>query len=467
MLASDATFNISPTSHTTKILSSLRNNSQFSDVLLLIGPDKVPMLVHSVVLACNSEYYTTALSNRWCSNDGVKLPPGFDSNFRIQAVLKHPDVEVDVMNCVLDYLYTGAATIPQKLAIKVALFANQVLLDGMKGEVETYLASSNGVTFANALEYYYCSETLGLSSTDCEKRALSVMAVSLKDSLVFGRDCLCQMDVEVIAKLLKAESPLTAAEKWEILVTWSKTRQNVVDIGLESRFPSDFDVALAQSDVKDLVNSVGLCNLSLKQYKALVEPYKCLLLGNIGDFVQAHFSIQRTTSDSNILDTRSFNRLMTKLTGCINLSEPDNHVFSARLLFRASTAGFSSRSFHAACDGKSHTVILIKLENGMIVGGYGDAAWHSADESIPVEESFLFSINQDPLFKALLFPIFEHEKEDGMYGSSSYGPTFALLEMIDMNCRSHFDERCYYENGDDWPIWNEKKAVEYEVFQLS
>ncbi|KAI9335729.1 hypothetical protein BDR26DRAFT_523958 [Obelidium mucronatum] len=147
MLAADATFNISTTDHTTKILSSLRNNSQFSDVLLLIGPDKVPMLVHSVVLAYNSEYYTTALSNRWCSNDEIKLPPGLDSNFRIQAVLKHPDVEVDVMNCVLDYLYTGAATIPQKLAIKVALFANQALLDGMKGEVESYLASSNWCDF--------------------------------------------------------------------------------------------------------------------------------------------------------------------------------------------------------------------------------------------------------------------------------------------------------------------------------
>ncbi|KAI9326587.1 hypothetical protein BDR26DRAFT_1013240 [Obelidium mucronatum] len=454
MIASDTTFNISTTNHSTKILSSLRNNSEFADVLLLIGQDEAPMLVHSNILACSSEYYNSALSNRWCPNDEIELPLEVDDNARIHVVLAHPDVEVDVMNCVLDYLYTGAATIPQALLIKVALFANQYLLDGLKFSIDGHLTSRKGLTSANALECYCCSERLGPLHSQFEEHALDVMAADLKDSLA-------------MAKLLEARSHLSAAHRWEILVSWSKVRQSVVDIGLVSDLPSDFDKDAARTDMKDLVNLVGVCDLSCNQYVTLVEPIQFLLPETTREFIQAHFSRKRTpesTCISNILDAQSFGKFMLKLTGQINGIEPENTLFAAKLLFRASTAKLSAASFHAACDGKTHTVTLIKHEDGKIVGGYGDAAWHCQGEEIPVQESFIFSVHQDLVLHAEFFHVQPHCRERGMFGCVFLGPTFYGLEVNEKHCMI---STSYLTNGETFLRRGIYEVVEYEVFQLS
>ncbi|KAI9331000.1 rab-GTPase-TBC domain-containing protein [Obelidium mucronatum] len=453
--------------HSSKTLGTLRSNSQFADVLLLIGKDEAPMMVHSAVLGHNSEYYNTALSTRRHSDGDVKLPPELlDQKTRIQVVLKHPDVEVDVMNCILDYLYTGAADIPQALVIKVALFANQILLDGIKIQIGNHLASHQGMTSSNALEYYCCGETLGLSNLEFENRALMVMAADLTASLVAGREWLHKMDKVAIAKIMEATLPLTAAQRWEILVSWAKTRQNMVDIGLseaQAGIPPLFDADLAQSDMKDLINLVGLCELSCQQYATLVEPNKYLLSEATRDFVQAHFSRKSTSENSSILDAKSFARFLTKLTGRIDRIQPNNHIFAARLLHRASTAGFSAESFHAACDGKSHTVTLVKLANGKIIGGYGDSAWHSHDSNIPVKESFLFSGDYDTELNLEFFHFQSKDSSYGMYGAKGFGPVFELLIITRDRCLIEKNNSLSYSNANNLPRWVDCKFVEYEA----
>ncbi|KAI9349118.1 hypothetical protein BDR26DRAFT_853010, partial [Obelidium mucronatum] len=482
MLGCDTEFIINSTGHSFKTLASLRSHSQFADVLLLIGNKEVPIMVHSAVLACNSEYYNTAFATRWRLSEDLKLPPGFQENSRIHAVLKHPDVQVDVMNCILDYLYTGATTIPQTLLIKVALFSNQILLDGLKDEIGTQLASKIGVTYMNALEYYNCGENLGLSYSHFAKRALLVMADHLKDSLVAGREWLGKMDEKAIAKMLEFESILTAAQRWEVLVSWSKTRQNLEDIGIESGIPSDFDVEMAQADMVHLVNLVGLCHLNTREYSTLVGPIKCLLQGPTRDFVEAHFSKEcasdylftsrmRASENSKILNDKAFAMFLTQVTARIDRTEPIHQIFDATLLFRGSTAAFYPSSFHAACDGKKNTVTLVKLENGMIIGGYGDSVWLSVPHntaSIRVQESFVFSIdNKEPMFKVKWFQLKPDGLSAGMRCSSSNGPSFRLFDILGKTCVFSYEYRSCYRNSEKWPIWTQAQIEEYEVYQLS
>lgn len=51
---------------------------------------------------------------------------------------------------------------------------------------------------------------------------------------------------------------------------------------------------------------------------------------------------------------------------------PGSHIW--KLCYRASSHGWSSRTFHSYCDGKPHTVTIIR-KSQYVFGGYTDVAW--------------------------------------------------------------------------------------------
>jgi hypothetical protein len=62
-------------------------------------------------------------------------------------------------------------------------------------------------------------------------------------------------------------------------------------------------------------------------------------------------------------------KLYEHLLGFLN-----NRKLPLKLCYRASAHGWSSQNFHAQCDNKAGTVVLIKVGN-WIFGGYTDQTW--------------------------------------------------------------------------------------------
>jgi len=46
------------------------------------------------------------------------------------------------------------------------------------------------------------------------------------------------------------------------------------------------------------------------------------------------------------------------------------------LIYRASQDGFEAAKFHARCDNKPNTLIIIKSTNGNVFGGYTEQTWN-------------------------------------------------------------------------------------------
>jgi len=64
-----------------------------------------------------------------------------------------------------------------------------------------------------------------------------------------------------------------------------------------------------------------------------------------------------------------------------------------QLLYRATRDGDSFNNFHSKCN-DAPNISLIKLENGMIIGGYTTIPWKSEDKAyISDKEAFIFSVN--------------------------------------------------------------------------
>ena len=67
--------------------------------------------------------------------------------------------------------------------------------------------------------------------------------------------------------------------------------------------------------------------------------------------------------------------------------------FTFKLLYRASRDGWQSTDFHRLCDKKGPTVVIVKVDNGRLCGGYCSIGWKSSGGWQHDNNSFLFSLD--------------------------------------------------------------------------
>ncbi|KAJ6229844.1 hypothetical protein M0813_07432 [Anaeramoeba flamelloides] len=96
--------------------------------------------------------------------------------------------------------------------------------------------------------------------------------------------------------------------------------------------------------------------------------------------------------------------------------------------FNSKTDGWEPQTFHQKCDNKGKSIVLIKLNNNSLFGGFAAIDWDSTTDNYKQSEgnkSFLFSlISLDTKFKEpLKMDIYPYKKNE-IYCDPKYGPTF-------------------------------------------
>lgn len=93
-----------------------------------------------------------------------------------------------------------------------------------------------------------------------------------------------------------------------------------------------------------------------------------------------------------------------------------------KLIYKATRDGFSSKSFHEKCDGRTKTLTIIKTTSGNVFGGFAERAWLQDGEIVTDPEAYIFSfINQDNKpFKVMC----TNEGKDAIRCFSNHGPLF-------------------------------------------
>ena len=76
------------------------NNPAYSDLILLVGPDKKKIHANKHILAPFSEYYRAAFNENWKQN---KTEDG-------RQVLDHSDIDEATMLLILEYIYVGSTS---------------------------------------------------------------------------------------------------------------------------------------------------------------------------------------------------------------------------------------------------------------------------------------------------------------------------------------------------------------------
>ncbi|KAK8808473.1 hypothetical protein WA158_008374 [Blastocystis sp. Blastoise] len=129
-----------------------------------------------------------------------------------------------------------------------------------------------------------------------------------------------------------------------------------------------------------------------------------------------------------------------------------------KLLFRASEYDYFVFFFHNYCDNKGETVTLIKHighNNHMnIFGGYTDQSWESRTSNCdkPASKEFLFTLSNEHGIPPTQY--LHNGTGNGIYCSSSYGPTFGGGKdiVIVNNCHATNDNA--YNNSNSFTTVN-------------
>ncbi|KAJ3426038.1 pep-cterm sorting domain-containing protein [Anaeramoeba flamelloides] len=119
--------------------------------------------------------------------------------------------------------------------------------------------------------------------------------------------------------------------------------------------------------------------------------------------------------------------------------------------FNSRTDGWKIATFHEKCDKKGKSIILVKLNNKSLFGGFTAIDWNSTDEDKQSigNKSFLFSlIRLDPNFtEPLKMHVFQ-KKEEEIYCHPNCGPYFGRdLELGHSFKKKYMNEDAYSNLG--------------------
>src|SRR5581483_12208179 len=100
-----------------------------------------------------------------------------------------------------------------------------------------------------------------------------------------------------------------------------------------------------------------------------------------------------------------------------------NISYNFNLIYRASRDGNTSAAFHANCDNKGATIVVVKVPNSeQIVGGYNPLYWDLSRSHKSTKDSFIFSFKNKNNFQSTKISYSDGQNSVG--GFPGYGPIF-------------------------------------------
>jgi hypothetical protein len=184
----------------------------------------------------------------------------------------------------------------------------------------------------------------------------------------------------------------------------------------------------AESEIENLKDVIF--NGSILKFDKNKQQVNNLILGSI--------KIEKLKIDSFILLNCSQNKMLMSLC-----EFPINQQWN--LIYRASQHGFEISKFHAKCDNRPNTLVIIKSTNGNVFGGYTEKSWTGFLDQKDDPNAFIFSlINKDN--KPLKLKC---KNRQAIYSHSSSGPLFGYYD-IRIEDRSNTNTNSYSDLGQSY-----------------
>jgi hypothetical protein len=136
------------------------------------------------------------------------------------------------------------------------------------------------------------------------------------------------------------------------------------------------------------------------------------------------------------------------------------------LLYLGSRDGFSSEKFHKLCDNKSKILVIYKLKDSTIIGGYTTVGFKSKGGLVEDSTAFIFNLTTKTKFNVI-------NSSNAVFDVDNYGPSFGNGDItITLNDKTGIGstngkKKTYDENGDGVLGTKNIDVLNIEVWQVS
>ena len=213
------------------------------------------------------------------------------------------------------------------------------------------------------------------------------------------------------------------------------------------------------NELYDIINNLKKENKDLKENQKKLEEKLNLILNDIKSWKEYKENQKIKNLNSLVIGDNEIYNMNLK-----NWINP-NMKIKAELLYRLSRDGNEFQTFHNLCDNKGITLLLVKLDDGNIIGGYSTKDWDNSSGWKQDNNAFVFSLTEN--VKCITN---SNNNYNSIYCNNSCGPYFNSIQFCEekMNepyiCKSSY----YNDSSKLYPGKKEDfyKAQEVEVYKI-
>ncbi|KAG9298443.1 hypothetical protein G9A89_008707 [Geosiphon pyriformis] len=456
---------------------NLFDSQKFSDIRIIVGEatNIRTFHAHSQILAARSSYFAVALSSNWIKRENNII------------ILPKPNISPKIFEIILRYIYNGEISLDKHgvpTILELLVTADELILENIIDHLEDYLIEHRAKELEENFTTLQKTSFMHDSFKKLQKFCTEIAANN--PAIVFDSQDFTSLSEKALSSILTRDDlNIEESEIWEKIVEWGIAK---LDNNIQTKkvpYWTDENFNAFKESIERLLPLIRFFHISSVDFYHKVKPFARILPGTLYEDLLHHYLVPGSYQKS--VDAQPFRSTVSKLLKLHNIKQLDHWIqgknkntpFESKLgndfklLLRGSRDGFTPADFHRLCDDKGATISVIKVKGtGQIIGGFNPQSWHSRNQWLDGEGSFIFYLGDDNAENAILS---KFVKGCGPFNGPDCGPYFGNNNIRLSGNNFKNSSWCYcqkttiYEHAIMPGSENQQmnfSVEEYEVFQI-
>ncbi|XP_044735240.1 uncharacterized protein LOC123297581 [Chrysoperla carnea] len=436
-------------------LQRLSEDTDLADIVFILGRDEERVLAHRVILMARCKSFQTAKRSEVCRIPGCTVVPAAPGT---PTPIKLPHAPPDTFRQFLLYVYTGKILLQDSMVFEMMALAQELGVEELRTACEDHVTSTLSVgsacTFLAAALDIQERVPGGKAAATFVERCVSFIGENALECV--KTNSFLTLSKEAVTKLISSDHLCIEEEDvWRAALAWAKYQAGVTQ---PTAHWTEEERARVCQHLAGIINHVRLLLIDSQVFAEEVEPTGAVPIElSLERYRHAALPLKYPEGGaSSSDDVRLRPRIAPHLfPGSLILSGDKAHFQrllnawyghprqSWRLVYRASSHGYSAAAFHRHCDGVAPTYVICLGGRGDVCGGFSDAAWGRPTSGksyyTAAEKAFLFTLHNHQELPPTQFHLYK--KPFAICYHPDSGPIFGAGAdlLISSNCNTNME----------------------------
>ncbi|XP_045496052.1 BTB/POZ domain-containing protein 19 [Colias croceus] len=426
-------------------LQRLSEDQDSADIVFILGTAEEKVFAHKIILIARCRSFQNTKRGEVCRIPGCTVTPSVGAQ---PTPIRMPHVQPETFRLFIQYVYTGKLLLQDSGVFEMMTLAADLGVEDLRAACEDHVTSTLSVEsactlLAAAMEIQ--DRPGGKSASSFMERCITFIGDNAAECV--KSNAFLNLPKEALIKLISSDFLcLEEEEVWRCALAWAKQRAGVTQ---PTAHWTEEERARVCHHLAPLMHHIRLLLIDSAVFAEEVEPTGAVPMElSLERYRRA--ALHKARPDP---DKRTQPRLAVNMFAGSVILQQDKSAFQSvinswcgtpkqswRLVFRASTHGFSAQAFHSHCDGISPVLLLVQLSRGEIIGGWCESGWSAGGSGgaggyVSAERGLLFALTEPPALYTL------SKKAFALCYHPDCGPIFGAGAdlLISNNCNSNTD----------------------------